>query len=80
MEVVYLKILSDIHCEVYVDNEMKVVAPKNTLTKIQLLQGEYYVQLVSTVNPNYKIERVVSLGYDKVLNVQFSEIVRLHPE
>ena len=80
MEVVYLKILSDIHCEVYVDNEMKVVAPKNTLTKIQLLQGEYYVQLVSTVNPNYKIERVVSLDYDKVLNVQFSEIVRLHPE
>ena len=80
MEVVYLKILSDIHCEVYVDNELRAVAPKNTLTKIQLLQGEYYVQLVSTVNPNYKIERVVSLDYDKVLNVQFSEIVRLHPE
>lgn len=80
MEEVNLKIFSDIPCEVYVDNDLKAVAKKNTLTKVPLRQGEYYVQLVSTVNSRYKIERVVSLDYDKVLNVQFSELVHLHPE
>lgn len=76
----YLKILSDIHCQVYIDNELKTIAKKDTLTMIPIRQGEYYVQLVSTVNSRYKIERVVSLDYDKVLNVQFSELVHLHPE
>ena len=80
MNDIHLKILSDIHCEVYIDNELKTIAKKNTLTMIPLRQGEYYVQLVSTVNSRYKIERVVSLDYDKVLNVQFSELVHLHPE
>lgn len=80
MEEVNLKIFSDIPCEVYVDNDLKAVAKKNTLTKVPVRQGEYYVQLVSTVNPDYKIERIVSLDYDKVLNVHFLEIVRLHPE
>ena len=80
MEEVNLKIFSDIPCEVYVDNDLKAVAKKNTLTKVPVRQGEYYVQLVSTVNSRYKIERVVSLDYDKVLNVQFSELVHLHPE
>lgn len=80
MEEVNLKIFSDIPCEVYVDNDLKAVAKKNTLTKVPVRQGEYYLQLVSTVNSRYKIERVVSLDYDKVLNVQFSELVHLHPE
>lgn len=80
MEEVNLKIFSDIPCEVYVDNDLKAVAKKNILTKVPVRQGEYYVQLVSTVNSRYKIERVVSLDYDKVLNVQFSELVHLHPE
>lgn len=66
----YLKILSDIHCEVYIDNELKTIAKKDTLTMIPIRQGEYYVQLVSIVNSRYKIERVVSLDYDKLGRVQ----------
>ena len=80
MDDVYLKILSDIHCEVYIDNELKTIAKKDTLTMIPIRQGEYYVQLVSTVNSRYKIEKVVSLDYDKVLNVKFIELIQLHPE
>ena len=67
MEEVNLKFFSDIPCEVYVDNDLMAVAKKNTLTKVPVRQGEYYVQLVSTVNSRYKIERVVSLDYDKPL-------------
>ena len=80
MEVVYLKILSDIHCEVYVDNEFKDVVKKNTLTKIPMRQGEYLVRLVSTINSNYKLEQIVDLKYDKIINAQFIKIAESHPE
>ena len=80
MDEVYLKILSDIHCEVYVDNELMAIAKKNSLTKIPLRKGEYFVQLASTTNPNYKIEQIIALEYDKVWQVAFIDYVKSHTE
>lgn len=75
MSEICLKILSDVHCEVYVDDEYKTVASKDTLTKVYLKKGQYYVQFISTVNSNYKINKIIELDYDIVVQVQFLELV-----
>ena len=56
MEKVNLKILSDIHCELYVDQNFITDIPKDTLTKIPLSKGEYLITLKSTINPQVKFE------------------------
>lgn len=76
----FLKILSDIHCEVYIDDEFRLVAKKNTLTKVSLCRGEYFIRLVSTVNPSYSIDQIITLEYDKVLKVDFVRLVKSNPE
>lgn len=80
MDEVYLKILSDIHCEVYVDNELMAIAKKNSLTKIPLRKGEYLIVLMSTVNTQYRIEKVISIECDKVLEARFIDLAKSHPE
>ena len=80
MEEVYLKILSDIHCEVYVDNEFVLAVKKDVLTKVPMKQGEYFVTLVSVINSNYSIEQIVSLDRDRILSPNFIQIVKSKPE
>lgn len=42
MEEVYLKILSDMNCEVYIDSEMMAVAPKNICPRFKYSRGILY--------------------------------------
>lgn len=44
MEYYDLKVLSDIHCEVYIDSEFKGVAKRDELTKFSLKKGEYHLK------------------------------------
>ena len=65
MNEVHLKILSDIHCEIYVDNELKAVSYKNKLTIIPLLKGDYFVQFICVKNSKSKFEQIISLEKDR---------------
>ena len=47
MERVNLKILPNIHCEVYLDGEFQCIACKDNYTKLNLRPGEYDVLLLS---------------------------------
>ena len=76
----YLKILSDIHCEVYIDDDFITIAPKNTLTKVSLNKGQYFVQFISTVNPNYKITQIIELDCDKVVQIRFIDLIENNKE
>ena len=76
MEENTLKIVTDIHCEVYVDYEFVGISIKNQMTRLTLKRAEYLIKLVSTVNPNLVMEDIVNLEYDKVLKCSFSELTK----
>lgn len=80
MEKVNLKILSDIHCELYVDQNFITDIPKDTLTKIPLSKGEYLITLKSTINPQVKFEGTMVLLYDKVYKANFIAVINSNPE
>ena len=80
MNNVNLKILADIDCNVYVDNELAATAKKGQIEIIPLQQGEYWVQCICTSNPNYKIEQVVSLERHKIVQLCFVELIDKYPE
>ena len=80
MEQIYLKIISDIQCLVYVDSEFVKTAEKGVVSKIPLRRGEYFVQLVSPINNDVAIEQVISLEYDRVLKVDFEQYLEKHIE
>ena len=70
----YLKVLSDIKCYIYIDNVLKGTASPHIIEKIYLEHGEYWVQLISTENSNFKIEQIVLIQTDRVLQANFSEV------
>jgi len=80
MEQIYLKIISDIQCLVYVDSEFVKTVEKGVVSKIPLRRGEYFVQLVSPINNDVAIEQVISLEYDRVLKVDFEQYLEKHIE
>lgn len=64
-----LKILADIPCQIIIDNAYKGDVCPDSLEKILLSKGEYWVQLVAIHNSAYKVECVVNLDCDKVVRV-----------
>ena len=74
MNKVDLKILSDIDCNVYVDNNLIAVVKQNKVEILSLCKGEYWVQCVCLCNPQYKIEQIVNLKNHKVLKLEFTEL------
>ena len=80
MEQIYLKIISDIQCLVYVDSEFVKTVEKGVVSKIPLWRGEYFVQLVSPINNDVAIEQVISLEYDRVLKFDFEQYLEKHIE
>ena len=75
-----LKILSDIDCNIYVDNELLATTKPNEMTIIPLSRGEYWVQCVCTYNPGYKIEQIVCVEYHKVLKLDFVSLIEANPD
>ena len=80
MNEVNLKILSDIDCNVYVDNELVAIAKQNQIEIIPLSKGEYWVQCVGVSNKNYKIEQIVSIEGHKVIKLNFIELIESNPK
>lgn len=74
MEPANLKIIPNIRCKVFVDSEMITIAPENVITKISLRAGEYYIQLISVDNPNWKVEEIIKIEKDKVWKVQITKV------
>ena len=75
MNDVKLKILSDIECWVYIDNEYVTTARKDQVEILGLQKGQYWVQCVNKYNPNQKIEQIVELENHKVLKLDFNELI-----
>lgn len=74
MECYDLKVLSDIHCVVYIDSEFKGVAKRNELTKFPLKKGEYHIKLVSTICEQFFIEEFIFIEYDKIYRANFVQL------
>ena len=61
MDTVNLKILSDIECNVYIDNKFIAKAKRNIIEQILLSKGEYWLQCICAHNHKYKIEQIVNI-------------------
>ena len=75
-----LKIISDISCDVFVNNEKITSLSRIEMKEIPLPQGDYLVQLISDKNPKYRVLKRVSLSKDTLLNVKFAKEMKSHPE
>lgn len=75
-----LKIISDISCDVFVNNEKITSLSRIEMKEIPLPQGEYLVQLISDKNPKYRVLKRVSLSKDTLLYVEFAKEMKSHPE
>lgn len=80
MENCILKILPNIHCEVYLDGEFQLVAHKNTYTKLNLRPGEYDIELLGTYNRNYKLSYSLRLADDKIIRADFISEAKRHTD
>ena len=80
MNKVNLKILSDIDCNVYVDNELLANVKQNEVAIIPLCIGEYWLQCVCPQNPMYKIEQIVFVEYHKILRLDFASLIDSNPD
>ena len=67
----YIKIITDSHCDIYIDGDFISNIEPNNLKKISLEAGEYWVQIVCCSDTNKKYEEVVNLQYDKVIKTDF---------
>lgn len=75
-----LKIISDISCDVYVNNEKATSLSRYEMKEISLPIGDYLVQLISDKNPKYRIIKRVSLNKEELLYVEFAKELKSHPE
>lgn len=71
---IYFKILSNLECRVLIDCEEVGIAKANTLFKIPLKPGDYYVQYVSVENESDVISSDYSLFHDTVEKVDLLEV------
>ena len=61
-----LKILSDIDCDVYVDNNWMTKTEKDKISIIQLERGEYWLQFIGNYYSDCKIEYTLNLESHKL--------------
>lgn len=77
---VNLKILSDIKCDVYIDNVFITTANKDQVEVIPLETGEYFLKCIGAYSPECKIEQILELISPKVIKVSFEKLIKSHPE
>lgn len=77
---IFLKVIVDIDCDVYVDDVFVTTCKRGFLTRIQLRKGEFQVRIQSTVNPKYSLQYELFLEYDKILKVSFKEEALKYPQ
>lgn len=72
-----LKILSVQECDVFVVGNMTAIVSPNTIEKIPLRKGEYWVELISTDNPAYKAGQIITMDdSDKIICNDFLSQIR----
>ena len=69
-----LKIRSNIKCKIYIDDDYKATTNNESLTKIILDKGEYWVRVEDDGNSNNYISQTIQLNQDKVLDINLDEI------
>lgn len=67
----YYKVVCNKKARLLIDGEEKAVLEPEELKKIQLPDGEYYVQIIDINNPSNKFKTVLCLEKDKVEEVEF---------
>lgn len=71
-----LKIITDIHCDVLLDNIKIGTVRPNKLTIFNVNKGEYLLTLVAVNNNSYCHEEVICIEYDKVFQISFKDKLR----
>lgn len=75
-----LEIISDISCDVFVNNEKITSLSRFEMKEIPLPMGDHLIQFISEKNPKYRIIKRVSLNEDTLLHVEFAKEMKSHPE
>ena len=75
-----LKVIADIHCEIYIDRKFYKAVPKDSITSLLLEEGAYCIRFVSTINPQIMREEVVLLKWHECIYTKLIEEIELHPE
>lgn len=76
----YLKLLPDQECNVYIDNELASVAPANVLSKIPIEKGEYLIKYECRPFPELYVEEVLFIEFDKVIRISFNSEIQKRKE
>ncbi len=76
----FLKILADQECNLYVDGSFVCLIPSEELTKVPFEKGEYIVRFECTSFPELIIENDLVLEYDKVERLDFNQELQKHPD
>lgn len=77
---VFLKIITDLQCNIYIDFELVGIAEKGLMKKVPLRKGEYIIKIESTLNSNYCHQETICLEYDKIIQIDFISEAKNHPE
>ena len=80
MDNIFLKILSDVNCVVYIDNAIELLCKSNDLTKVSLSKGSYRIKCVCDANHNYQYEEIVTIHENYVLRINFKDIIDSQPD
>ncbi|MBO5815590.1 MAG: WG repeat-containing protein [Bacteroidales bacterium] len=80
MSTINLKVLTDLDCDVYVDNELITTAKQGSLTIIPLSEGDFWVQFIALFNSDCKIDRILNLEHHMVIQVSFTEMLNNYPD
>ena len=80
MDSVFLKILCDVKCIVYIDNNIELVCRPNELTSISLSKGAYWIKCVCDANHKFQYEETITINQSFLLNVSFKDIIKSKPE
>lgn len=76
LNLVNLKVLSNMDCKVLIDCEDKGVAVADRLIKISLAPGEYYAEFISTKNPDAVVSKEITLTQDKIEKVDLLSVLQ----
>jgi len=71
LNLVNLKLLTNLDCNVVIDGENRGLAVSGQVMKIQIPIGEYFVEFISKANPTVTISKEMVLMHDKIEIVDF---------
>lgn len=80
MEKVNFKIVSDIACEVYIDNTLVSNIMKNQIEVLSLVPGEYWIKCVGAYDSKCYIEEMINISSPIVKRINFKSLIDSNTE